>query len=93
MGAPDPDGIEIDYDGDRALVMFHVWGEANPKARKARAIRIMRQIGRDGEGWRCSWCDGYIPTFKRTDARYCSNSCRKADARARRKRRNREEKF
>ena len=85
MGAPDPDGVHIDFYGDRAVVQFQVWIEANPKSRKARAIRILRQIGYHGEGWRCRWCNDYIPTFKRADARYCSNGCRKADARARRK--------
>lgn len=85
MGAPDPDGVDIDFDGDRAVVQYQVWREANPKSRKARAIRILRMVGHDGEGWRCRWCEDYIPIFKRTDARYCSTRCRKAGARARRK--------
>ena len=85
MGAPDPAGIEIDLTGDRALVHYHVWGETNPRNRKARATRILRLIGDDGEGWRCRWCGDYIAVFKRTDARYCSTRCRKARARENRK--------
>lgn len=88
MGAPDPDGIHIEFDGNRALVQYQIWREANPKSRKARAISILLLIGRDGEGWQCSWCGDFIPIFKRADARYCCNGCRKAEARVRRKRRN-----
>lgn len=89
MGAPDPDGIRVEFYDGRVVVLYQVWREANPKTRKARAKRLLKLIGRDGEGWRCVRCDEPIPIFRRADARYCSTGCRKGAARERRKERGR----
>lgn len=86
MGAPDPDGISIDLQDGRVVVQFQVWCESNPVAREARAVRILRLIGIDGDNWQCRWCGNPIPVFKRADAHYCRETCRKANARARRRR-------
>jgi len=85
MGAPDPSGIHLDLYDERVIVCYEVWRESNPKTRKARALRIMRLIGPDGRGWCCWWCGDEIPLQKRADARYCSETCRKARARERRR--------
>lgn len=48
-----------------------------------RAKRILRALARDG--WRCAWCSGPVPLFRRVDAVFCSDGCRKRAARQRHK--------
>ncbi|MCJ1900967.1 hypothetical protein MR829_11340 [Paracoccus versutus] len=50
--------------------------------RKARAMRILANLKRNG--WACGWCSGPVPEFRRADARYCCEGCRKRAARSRR---------
>lgn len=45
-------------------------------------MRMMRNLRRNG--WCCEWCGGPVPEFRRADARYCREGCRKRAARARR---------
>ena len=49
---------------------------------KRRAERLARNYAR---GWYCERCQKLMPVWKRADARYCSESCRKMAARLRRK--------
>jgi hypothetical protein len=42
---------------------------------------MLRNLRRDG--WTCQWCRDYIPSFRRVDARYCTEGCRKRAMRAR----------
>jgi len=34
--------------------------------------------------WKCAWCSSSLPIWKRADAIYCGESCRKKDAYQRR---------
>lgn len=82
MPEPDPFGVEIEEREDGTVAAtYHVWGCGNVRHRKARAVALIRNIKRDG--WRCAWCDAPIPEFRRADARYCREGCRKAAARSR----------
>lgn len=50
--------------------------------RMARAKRVLRNLA--ANGWACAWCGGPVPEFRRADARYCCEGCRKRGARGRR---------
>lgn len=81
MPGPDPNGVTIER-RDRARVMvdtFMVGGRAN---RMARAKGILRNLAVNG--WSCRWCCAAVPEFRRADARYCCEGCRKRSARSRR---------
>jgi hypothetical protein len=83
MPHPDPNGLHIHErkDGDFSITA-ELWWHGNRRHRLARARAIAENI-RQG-GWRCSRCGTKIPVFKRADARYCREGCRKAEARKRR---------
>lgn len=85
MPGPDPHAFWIDDDDPaRPVVSFQNYFWTNNRGnRKARAIAILGRLRwRD---WVCLWCGETLPDYKRADARYCSEGCRKAAARARRK--------
>ncbi len=85
MTTPDIDGIEIEErEGGGFVVTAQLWAEGNRQHRTARALAIMRNLRRDG--WRCAWCGDPIPAWRRADALFCREGCRKAHARARRPR-------
>lgn len=82
MPAPDPHGVTIeDREGSASLLvdMFLLQGRTQ---RMARVRRIMSNLRRDG--WVCWWCGGEVPEYRRADARYCCEGCRKRAARQRR---------
>ena len=84
MPEPDPDGVRIEEWPDGSIhVISEVWWHGNRRHRLARGARIARLEW--GSGWRCWWCGDEVPLFRRTDARFCSESCRKRAARERRK--------
>ncbi len=93
MPAPDPFGIWYDESPTgKPLVMAEIWGagnrpffEGNPKHRKARAVAVLRRLRCDG--WTCPECGDPVPMFRRADADYCREACRKKSARRRRSRR------
>lgn len=51
---------------------------------RRRTIRLARKYTL---GWHCSYCGDLMPVWKRVDAAYCKESCRKLAARKRRERR------
>ena len=83
MAGPDPDGVTL---GDAAPGSFSVLVETfmsgNRKARMARAKRILGNLYRGG--WLCHWCRDPVPLWRRADARFCCEGCRKGAARQRR---------
>lgn len=84
MPAPDPHGITIEecpHGGWGLLVdTFMLSGRTQ---RTARAKRILRNLA--ANGWACRWGGRPVPEFRRADACYCCESCRKRAARYRRK--------
>ena len=84
MPGPDPRGLEVAlYDGGSFLLTAEIWPHGNPAARLARMAAVRRRIKRDG--WRCQCCGDPVPLFRRADALFCRESCRKRAARQRRK--------
>ena len=83
MPAPDPDGISIEKRPTGWGVLVDTFMVAGRTQRMQRARRILRNLAADG--WSCRWCGGPVPEFRRADARYCCEGCRKRDARSRRK--------
>jgi hypothetical protein len=83
MPAPDPHAINL---GDgwpaRICVTFEqdFWGGSTH--RKARALRILRNLYRGG--WVCRHCGDPVQIYRRADAVFCSEGCRKRAARQRR---------
>ena len=90
MPCPDPDAIDYgDTWPDRPAVQVShsaatILGGGNPRHRLDRAKRIFRKLA-SWRGWACRWCGGQVPLFRRADAIYCSESCRKRAAQKRRK--------
>ena len=84
MPQPDPSGLYLDEREDGSFtVTAEVWWYGNRRHRLARMHAVARNIARGG--WRCWHCGTEIALFKRADARYCDDRCRKALARERRK--------
>jgi len=84
MPAPVPDAVWIETDENGGVTVCYekpFWG-GKPRDRKKRAIAMLRKEARGR--WRCDWCREPIPTFRRVDARFCGEGCRKRAARQRR---------
>ena len=84
MPQPDPCGVYADERDDGLTFVCEVWAEDNRRHRIARMRAIARRW-RWGD-WICRRCGEALPMWKRADARFCSEGCRKADARERRNR-------
>jgi len=83
MPHPDPDGLRIEDNPDGSYrVVAEVWPHGNRRHRIARMLAVLRRIKHGG--WRCWRCGTEVALFKRADARYCGEQCRKAAARERR---------
>lgn len=85
MPAPLPNAVWIETgENGRPTVYFEsaYWG-GKSRDRKRRAIAMLRKVARTG--WFCGWCKEPIPYFRRVDAEYCCEGCRKRAARRRRK--------
>ncbi len=83
MPAPDPHGISLgEAAPGRISVLAESWLCGNRKARMKRAVAILRNLQRGG--WRCLWCGDPVPLYKRADARFCCEGCRKRAAQRRR---------
>lgn len=79
MPAPDPEGVWYEVEpGTIRVFACRLW-LTNPGNRDARAMSIAENLHRNG--WRCEWCGDSIPAFRRSDARYCREGCRKRAAR------------
>ena len=85
MPGPDPLSLWIDHDDSgRGSVYFqrYFWtGQAGNRARRAQSIaRRLR-----AQTWRCLWCRDDLPAWRRADAMYCCEGCRKRATRLRTK--------
>lgn len=86
MPAPDPFGIWIEEHGNGGFTVNAerpLWSKQNA-SRMARARAVLRNLVRNG--WTCRHCGGPVPAFRRADARFCCEGCRKRAARARKPR-------
>ena len=89
MPAPDPHGLIYDEtQGGQPRVVAELWASSaffagNPRHRKARAQRVLGNL--QAGGWCCPWCGDFVPIYRRADAVYCREACRKRAAKARRK--------
>ena len=82
MPAPDPSGIGIEeYEGGGFRITCELWWHGNRATRIKRMKRIAENIR--WNGWRCEHCGDPIPLYRRSDARFCRERCRKAAARSR----------
>lgn len=82
----DPGGLWIEeYPDGGFSITCEVWSHGNKRHRIARMNAVARRIKRDG--WKCSACGEKVPLYRRADATYCRESCRKRMARERRGRR------
>ena len=83
MPHPDPNGLSIDEREDGSFsITAEVWQHGNRQHRIAWMRAVARNIACGG--WRCRRCGTEIALFKRSDARYCGERCRKVVARRRR---------
>jgi RNA polymerase-binding transcription factor DksA len=73
----------MEHDDGRSTITALVPREGNRRHRIARMLAVGQRL-RWG-GWKCQHCGEPVPLFKRADARFCAERCRKADARQRRK--------
>ena len=84
MPAPDPEGVWLETDEYGRLSVFYynpIW-TGKSRDRKKRAIAMLRKAVRGD--WRCLWCRGFLPCYRRVDAKYCCEGCRKRAARQKR---------
>lgn len=82
MPAPDPQGVTIESrDGGGWSLLVEIFMLSGRTQRIARARRIGQNLRRNG--WACQWCGDPVPEFRRADARYCCEGCRKRAARKR----------
>ncbi|MCR9140133.1 MAG: hypothetical protein NXI27_29380 [Alphaproteobacteria bacterium] len=70
-----------DLDPPQVRVTWSVYSWQNPIHVRRRAEKLARKYVR---GWHCEGCNEVMPVWKRVDATYCSETCRKRAARQRR---------
>jgi hypothetical protein len=84
MPGPDPDGVYISEHIEGRISVTHesyLWSNSSHN-RFRRAVTILRRLHRGT--WRCAWCWGELQTWRRADAIFCCEGCRKQAARQRR---------
>lgn len=83
MPGPCPHSLWVEHDGSRFVVYYqrYFWTQ-NEGNRRERARVILARL-RAGT-WFCRWCDDELPEYKRADAQFCSEGCKRRAARARR---------
>ncbi|AUQ53187.1 hypothetical protein PhaeoP92_00481 [Phaeobacter inhibens] len=84
MPGPTPGSVWIEVVDGRACATFerYLWSD-NFMHRLQRATALTRRVSNGS--WVCRWCGNELPDFRRTDALYCGESCRKKAARQRRR--------
>ena len=84
MPGPDPFGLDIEeHDNGGFGITCELWAHGHRAPRIGRMLAVARNIRRNG--WMCAWCHEPIPLYRRADARFCREVCRKKSARARRR--------
>jgi hypothetical protein len=89
MPAPDPNALTYHEAADRRphvtaeLCVSSAFFAGNSRHRKARAQRDLGNL--QAGGWCCPCCGNFVPIYRRADAVYCREACRKRTAKARRK--------
>ena len=84
MPGPDPNGLHLEeYEDGSWSLTAAVWYYGNRRARIARMMAVSRRMRFDR--WKCSWCRDPVPLYRRADAQFCCESCRKKAARWRRR--------
>lgn len=85
MPGPDPYGIEYgpDWPHRSNLLVYRtdasIFGGGNRRHRTDRAKRILKKMA-SWNGWCRRQCGEDVPLFRRADAIYCSEGCRKRAA-------------
>jgi len=83
MPGPDPRALWIEEGTDRPTVTFQAYlCTGNNGNRRKRAVTMLRRLMHGN--WACGWCGDPLPDWRRADARYCREGCRKKAARRRR---------
>ena len=70
-----------ELDPPHVTLTYSVWPWQNGTHVARRVSRLCRKYAR---GWHCQRCNELMPVWKRVDAVYCCESCRKLAARERR---------
>jgi hypothetical protein len=83
MPAPDPEGLWTERDGNHLRVhhQAYFWS-GEDRHRRRRAVTILRRMV--AGTWACRWCGDPLPDWRRADAQFCCEGCRKRAARMRR---------
>ena len=84
MPAPDPESLWVEQygNGSVSVTFTRYFWTGNAGNREVRANRICRRV--QGGTWVCKWCGDPLPNFRRVDALYCCEGCRKRAAHRRR---------
>lgn len=84
MPGPDPDSLWIEDrpNGGFAVMFCRYFFTGKDGNRKRRAQAIAKRL--KARTWCCVWCADELPAWRRSDAQYCCEGCRKRAARARR---------
>lgn len=87
MPGPEPGAVWIEEQEGSFVAMAecYFW-TGNLGNRIERATVMLRRV-KQGT-WACRWCGDELPEYRRTDALYCTEGCRKRAARLRREQRN-----
>ena len=83
MPGPEPNTIHFEkYDGQpfTYFVQYPWPGKSRHRNKRASTITARMHNGT----WRCNWCWDAVPEWRRADAEYCCEGCRKRAARKRR---------
>ena len=84
MPGPDPNSIWLELGYGCRYIMYHRYlstGQAGN--RKKRVERLAKRMAKGD--WICRWCKDPLPLWRRVDALYCRESCRKRAVRGRQK--------
>lgn len=84
MPGPDPEGVYFEFTNNGGIEAFaEIWPWGNRRFRESRMNAVLQKLRSDN--WSCRTCGGPVPIYRRADACYCRESCRKGAARQRRK--------
>lgn len=83
MPGPEPGAVWIeDVEAGRYRAVFEPYFYSRSQNRLKRVKTILRRLV--ARTWRCQWCGDELPDYRRADAVYCREGCRKRAARDRR---------